>query len=113
MLHSLKAQTVPADEVVIVVSNVLTKANTSHAEASASDWCAVTQRNLVTWYNSSDSSKVKLMCVGERTTAGRARNLAARFASGDILSFIDADGQEVPIMNQIIQNKFEHCYPNR
>jgi hypothetical protein len=112
MLRSLKAQTVPADEVVIVVSDVLTKANASHGEASASDWCAATRRNLVDWYNSSESSKVKLVCVGERMTAGRARNLAARFASGDILSFIDADDQEVTIRNEIIQNMFGLCYPN-
>jgi hypothetical protein len=47
MMGSLKAQTVPADEVVIVISDVLTKANASHPEASASDWCAATHGNLV------------------------------------------------------------------
>jgi glycosyltransferase involved in cell wall biosynthesis len=126
MLGSLKAQTVPADEVVIVVSDVQTKANASHPEASASDWCAATQRNLVDLlYNntssegstsssntSSNTSKLKLVCVGERMTAGRARNLAVRFASGDVLSFIDADDQELPIRNQITQNMFGLCNPN-
>jgi cellulose synthase/poly-beta-1,6-N-acetylglucosamine synthase-like glycosyltransferase len=126
MVRSLKAQTVPADEVVIVVSDVQTKVNASqHPEASASDWCAATQRNLVDMYYSSSESTstststsstrnklIKLVCVGERLSAGSARHLAARFASGDILSFLDADDKELPNRNQIIQDMFGLCYPN-
>jgi hypothetical protein len=57
MLWSLQPQTAPADEGVIVVSDVDTKINAFHPEASASDWwCAVTQRNLfVDLFNDSSS----------------------------------------------------------
>ena len=40
--------TAPVDGAVIAMSGVDDKANASHPEANAaSDWCAVTQRNLV------------------------------------------------------------------
>jgi hypothetical protein len=48
MIGSMEAIVLPADEVVIAVSGVQTRVqNASHAEASASDWCVATQKNLV------------------------------------------------------------------
>jgi hypothetical protein len=53
------------------------------------------------------------VCVlGELLSTGQERHFAARFASGDILSLLDANDQELPNRNQIIQEIFGLCYPN-
>jgi glycosyltransferase involved in cell wall biosynthesis len=52
---------------------------------------------------------LKLVCIGGRLSAGRARNVAATLARGDVFSFLDADDRELPIRNQLIQNMFT-CY---
>ena len=100
IVRSLKAQTVPADEILIVVSDVQTEVNTASSQPearNATDWCAATQKNLVDLYGSfesSSSSKLKLVCVGELMSARQARSLAARFASGHILSFLDLNNNQ-------------------
>ena len=59
---SSRAQTVLASEIVIVVSDVLQEVGKT---ATGTAWCA----NL--WQSFGSDSKLKLICVGERLTAGR------------------------------------------
>lgn len=53
---------------------------------------------------------VKLLCIGERVTAGLARDTLARVATSEVLAFVDPDDQEEPDRNKVIQAMFG-CYP--
>lgn len=52
---------------------------------------------------------VKIICFGDRMTAGLARNVLARVATRKVLSFIDSDDKEYLVRNEVIKNMFE-CY---
>jgi len=123
VLRSIAAQTVRADEVVIVISNVVGgDGNTDHDD-DGTHLC----RQLYTWMHSllewrddtnrhlqhaSTHIRLRLLCVGERLTAGRARNAVGRLATSDIVSFIDADDQEFAHRNAVIKQQFA-CFPER
>lgn len=99
LLQSMREQTQPTDEIIIVISNVQTLKDFSHR--GGVEWCRQAQQKL--------GEKVRVVCIAERLTAGRARNVAAHLASGTIFSFIDSDDLEFPIRNQIVRNMFG-CY---
>jgi len=95
LLQSIQAQKVKSMEVIIVVSDVLS------ITTNGQEWCTKQRQKLSVLH-----SALKIVCIGQRLTAGRARNVAARVASADILSYIDADDQEEPHRNQVIQSEF-------
>jgi len=134
MLRSIAAQTVLTDEVVIVMSNVVGNHSDNSNNNNTTD--ALLSGNITNNSSSFDSSFVgatacrdswiglqavlanhtniniplRLICVGERMTAGRARNLAAKLAGGSLISFMDADDEELEDRNQVIHDMFA-CNP--
>jgi len=52
-------------------------------------------------------SPIKLICIEERMTAGRARNIAAKSSTSELLSMMDSDDTESPIRNEVSKNIFE------
>ena len=95
LLNSSLAQTVPADEIIIVVSDL--GRLQIHNEAL---WCHQLRGLMGPW------NHIRLLCVGERLSAGRARNIASNIAGGEILSFVDADDLEMPIRNEVAKKTF-------
>ena len=137
LLRSIAAQTVTADEVVIVISDVpaasfTSDANQTAAAAEAREYSSDTittdeigthvcqesylhLRTILLDGSQNDDDRrhiaLRLVCVGERMTAGRARNVAGRLAAGDIISYMDADDLEYPERNQVVLSLFD-CHPN-
>lgn len=99
VLSSSSSQTALAAEIVAVVSDVLGEIAT---EVNGTAWCAKLWKFLA----GTSKSKLRLVCVGERLTAGRARNIAAHMSRGNIISFIDADDHELPTRNEVITKAF-------
>ncbi|KAL3926940.1 MAG: hypothetical protein SGARI_005459, partial [Bacillariaceae sp.] len=58
-------------------------------------------------------SPLKIVCIGERLSSGRARNAAISAVSSDLLSFIDSDDTAYPIRNEVIRNVFDETMPCR
>lgn len=98
LLKASKAQTLIANETVIVVSNVSPEVI---SKGNGTVWCEQL------WNSLGQDDNTKVICIGERLTAGRARNIAAYFAVGEIISFIDADDNEVQTRNEIIRKAFD------
>lgn len=101
LLESIEKATVPPDEVVIAMSNVGKDENNT--------FCNGFLKELTQVYT---KSPIKLICIGERRTAGIARNVAAKSSRGELLSMADSDDTEYPIRNEVTKNVFE-CHDRR
>ena len=116
VLRSIAAQTVHADEVVVVISNVggdgtsTTMAHTCVGNSTLG--CTVFWNGTTHTTTRATHIRLRLLCIGERLTAGRARNAVGRLATSDIISFIDADDQEFAHRNAVIKQQFT-CFPER
>lgn len=109
-LISNQRQHVKAKELVFLLSDVdavlaETTGNGSGHALSGEQWCQDAYKFLQDFH-----SNLVMVCVGERITAGRARNVLARVATADVLAFIDTDDEEEPGRNQVIQQIFD-CHP--
>jgi len=110
VLRSIASQTVLPEEVVIVISEVVS--------SDLPDGTALCQsiytwmQMLLNWQSGNRKALIqpRLLCVGERLTAGRARNAVGKLASSDIVSFIDADDLELPLRNAVTKYHFA-CHP--
>lgn len=119
LLGSIAAQSAPANEVIIVMSDVPTSQYVGSDVASSSTTvgtqiCLKSYQHLLEALESNNAdynSPLRLVCVGERLTAGRARNVAGQLAGGNIVSFMDADDREYPERNQVVLNAFD-CHQN-
>lgn len=109
VLASIQNQTVKADEVAIVISDVDRLRMKWKQKGAEDGWCQATLNFVRHFLPVADVPSVRVVCVGGRLTAGWARNVLARAATGTILSFIDADDEEYPVRNEVIQNMFS-CY---
>jgi hypothetical protein len=137
LLQSIAEQSVRADEVVLVVSNVpknLPNSNKKEVTGNhnGTDICRQLYNFMVTTLNpqqpqqqnaTSGSSTTsystgtttnssttfiqpRVLCVGQRLTAGLARNAVGKIAQSDILSFVDSDDTEMPQRNQVTKHYF-------
>ncbi len=107
-LRSNQRQHVHAKELLFLFSDVDAVITENSAEGlvmTGEQWCKDAQTSLQDFHDS-----LKIVCVGERITAGRARNVLSRIATSDVLAFIDTDDEEEPERNQIIQQIFD-CHP--
>ena len=96
MIESLEKQTVPSDELIIVLSG------------SKDINCKVAYHTLLLQYS---RSPLQLICIGEMLSAGIARNVAVSFARHTILAFLDADDTQTQNRNKAIIDMFD-CHPN-
>ena len=96
LMESIEMETVPPNEVVIALSDV------GRDEENA--FCNSFLKNLTDVFS---KSPIKLICIGERMTAGRARNIAAKSSTSELLSMMDSDDTESPIRNEVSKNIFE------
>ena len=112
VLRSIAAQTVHADEVVVVISNV--GDGTNHDGTHLCQQLYTWMHSILEWdiHHHATHIRLRLLCIGERLTAGRARNAVGRLATSDIISFIDADDQEFANRNAVIKQQFV-CFPER
>ena len=125
LLGSIAAQTALANEVIIVMSDV---PSNYHVEDVPDEIVGARNINgvgglicqkiygqlsksLSAQNDEYRSPVLRLVCIGERLTAGRARNVAGTLAGGSILSFVDSDDIEYPERNQFVLNVFE-CHEN-
>ena len=98
MIESLEKQTVPSNELIIVLS-----------DSRQSDGnCKVVYHTLLMRYS---RSPLKLICIGEMLSAGIAQNVAVSFAQHKILAFLDADDTQTQHRNKVIIDMFD-CHPN-
>jgi len=120
VLGSITAQTAPADEVIIVMSDVLTSQYVGSTVLDPSSTtignqiCMKSYEHLVEALKSDNrayNTPLRLVCIGERLTAGRARNVAGRLAGSSIVAFIDSDDLEYPERNEVVLNAFD-CHQN-
>lgn len=75
-------------------------------QVTGENWCRDVHKVFATFH-----PNVKLLCFGERVTAGVARDAMARIATSDVLAFIDTDDQEEADRNQVVQAMFG-CHPD-
>jgi len=107
-LLSNQRQEVKAKELIFLLSDVnavLTENKETGLIMSGEQWCKDAHKILQDFH-----SNLIMVCVGERITAGRARNILARVATADVLAYIDTDDEEEPERNQVIQSLFD-CRP--
>jgi len=121
VLKSLEEQTVPSDEVVIALSGVFERVSVQFKARLPSDFNKFDTSKVSTFCRNSlqefskylTRSPIKLVCIGERLSAGLARNAAVSAASSEILAFIDSDDTAYPIRNEVIRNLFDDSMPCR
>eukprot|EP00934_Nitzschia_sp_Nitz4_P007295 Nitzschia sp. Nitz4//scaffold374_size14026//64//1473//NITZ4_008956-RA/size14026-processed-gene-0.0-mRNA-1//1//CDS//3329549614//7285//frame0 len=103
---SNQRQELKANELIFVLSDVNTVLQqTSELRITGDAWCSDVYKSLQDFH-----SNLVIVCVGERITAGRARNVLSRVATSDVLAFIDTDDEEEPERNRVIQQTFA-CHP--
>lgn len=110
----MEQQTLPPNEVVIAFSGVFDHLGIAYADWIPKDFESEAlnkaqhfcQDTLIYFSNYYTKAPIKLICIGERMSAGRARNLAAKASTMEILSFVDSDDTEYPIRNEVIHNLF-------
>jgi hypothetical protein len=113
-MESIQNQTIPPDEVIVVMSDVgkpqaekeeeddTTKNNNSN-NPTPPIFCQELVHNITQVYT---QSPVKLLCIGARILASRARNMGAMSSTSEVLSFMDADDVEFPTRNEVSKNVF-------
>ena len=114
VLQSMQEQTIPNDEVIIVISGVFHKVSVRYAHYMPTEFDEdqmkrtnkFCQDALNQFTKILTKSPIKLICIGERLTSGRARNVGIRAASSDILAFIDSDDTAYPFRTEVIKNVF-------
>lgn len=114
VLKSLQNQTVPSDEVVICLSGVFDKVGVRYKHKMKDDFSDIEMRKATKYCDEAmekfaeiyTKSPIKLICVGERLSSGRARNAAVSASTSDILAFIDSDDTAYPIRNEVVRNVF-------
>jgi hypothetical protein len=103
---SNQRQQVKAEELIFLFSDVnAVLQESAQINMTGEQWCQDAHKTLQNFH-----SNLIVVCVGERVTAGRARNMLSRVATSDILAYIDTDDQEEPERNQVIQSVFQ-CNP--
>ena len=107
ILQSIQKQTLLADEVAIAISDVDRLRKQWKKQGGESGWCSFITEFLRTYIP--DVPRIRVACVGGRLTAGWARNVLARLATSEILSFVDADDEEYSVRNEVTRSMFE-CY---
>ena len=107
VLESIQKQTSMADEVAVVISDVDKLRKQWKSQGGESGWCSFLMELIRAYIPG--VPRVRVACIGGRLTAGWARNILARLATSEILSFIDADDEEYSVRNEVTRNMFE-CY---
>lgn len=103
-LLSNQRQEVKAKELIFLFSdvNAVLDDNKPDSKMTGEQWCKDAHKILQDFH-----SNLIVVCVGERITAGRARNVLARVATADVLAYIDTDDEEEPDRNSVIQRVFD------
>mmetsp|Transcript_22305 Transcript_22305/g.48536 ORF Transcript_22305/g.48536 Transcript_22305/m.48536 type:complete len:416 (+) Transcript_22305:146-1393(+) len=107
VLQSIQKQTVLADEVAIVISDVDRLRSQWKKQGGESGWCSFIIEFVRAYIP--NVPRIRVACVGGRLTAGWARNVLARLATSSVLSFVDADDEEYSVRNEVTRSMFE-CY---
>lgn len=107
-LLSNQRQEVPAKELIFLFSDVnavIAENDDNGLIMTGEQWCQDAHKILKDFH-----TNLIIVCLGERITAGRARNVLSRVATSDVLAFIDTDDEEEPERNKVIQQVFD-CHP--
>ncbi|CAB9498196.1 expressed unknown protein [Seminavis robusta] len=113
LMRSIAAQTVLAQEVVMVMSNMMMKKGLPSGSTDEQETCRRIYQDMRHILNDAHHEvRLRLVCVKDRVTAGHARNAIERIASSDIVAYIDSDDMELPHRNALLRQQFT-CYPKR